>query len=390
LSRPGRGAGCASPIAADRGESQSAAERIKAARDQVSGTFMPQKVRIALDAMGGDVGASVVIPGAAISLTRHPDSEFLLFGDRALIEAQLAKYPALQAVSRTIHTDVAVSSHDKPSQALRRGRRTSSMWLAIDAVKKGEADVAVSAGNTGALMAMARFNLRMLRGIDRPAIAAVWPTMRGDSVVLDLGATIGGDAHHLMALAVMGSAMASVLFGLERPTVGLLNIGVEEIKGREEIREAAELLRAMDLPQLEYIGFVEGDGIGKGAADVIVAEGFSGNIALKAAEGTARQINEFLRAALSRTWRSRIGYLFAKNAFKALRDKLDPNKSNGGVFLGLNGIVVKSHGGTDAEGFAYAVDVGYEMVHYDLLTKINQMLNRDALASAPTAQEAVS
>jgi phosphate acyltransferase len=382
--------GCASPIAADRGDSQSAAARIKAARDQVSGTFMPQKVRIALDAMGGDVGASVVIPGAAISLSRHPGSEFLLFGDRALIEAQLAKYPALKAVSRTIHTDVAVSSHDKPSQALRRGRRTSSMWLAIDAVKKGEADVAVSAGNTGALMAMARFNLRMLRGIDRPAIAAVWPTMRGDSVVLDLGATIGGDAHHLMALAVMGSAMASVLFDLERPTVGLLNIGVEEIKGREEIREAAELLRAMDLPQLEYIGFVEGDGIGKGAADVIVAEGFSGNIALKAAEGTARQINEFLRAALSRTWRSRIGYLFAKNAFKALRDKLDPNKSNGGVFLGLNGIVVKSHGGTDAEGFAYAVDVGYEMVHYDLLTKINQMLNRDALASAPTAQEAVS
>jgi len=150
------------------------------------------------------------------------------------------------------------------------------------------------------------------------------------------------------------------------------------------------LLRAMDLPQLEYIGFVEGDGIGKGAADVIVAEGFSGNIALKATEGAARQINEFLRAALSRTWRSRIGYLFAKNAFKALRDKLDPNKSNGGVFLGLNGIVVKSHGGTDAEGFAHAVDVGYEMVHYDLLTKINRMLNRDALPSAPTAQEAVS
>jgi phosphate acyltransferase len=381
---------CASPIAAIHGDSQSAAERFEAARDQVSGTFMPQKVRIALDAMGGDVGASVVIPGAAISLTRHPDSEFVLFGDRALIEAQLAKYPALKAASRIVHTDVAVSMHDKPSQALRRGRRTSSMWLAIDAVKKGEADVAVSAGNTGALMAMARFNLRMLRGIDRPAIAAVWPTMRGDSVVLDLGATIGGDAHHLMALAVMGSAMASVLFDLERPTVGLLNIGVEEIKGREEIREAAKLLRAMDLPQLEYIGFVEGDGIGKGAADVIVVEGFSGNIALKATEGTARQINEFLRAALSRTWRSRIGYLFAKNAFKALRDKLDPNKSNGGVFLGLNGIVVKSHGGTDAEGFAYAVDVGYEMVHYDLLTKINQMLNRDALASAPTAQEAVS
>jgi phosphate acyltransferase len=353
---------------------------------------MPQKVRIALDAMGGDVGASVVIPGAAISLTRHPDSEFLLFGDRALIDAQLAKYPALKAASRVIHTDVAVSMHDKPSQALRRGRKTSSMWLAIDSVKRGEADVAVSAGNTGALMAMARFCLRTLQGIDRPAIAAVWPTMRGDSVVLDLGATIGGDAHHLMALAVMGSAMASVLFNLERPTVGLLNIGAEEIKGHEEIREAAEQLRAMNLPQLEYVGFVEGDGIGKGTADVIVSEGFSGNIALKATEGAARQISDFLRAEISKSWMARMGYLFARGAFKALRDKLDPSKSNGGVLLGLNGVVVKSHGGTDAEGFAYAVDVGYETVRNDLLAKINRILNRDgrSLGSAPAAQEAVS
>jgi glycerol-3-phosphate acyltransferase PlsX len=174
--------------------------------------------------------------------------------------------------------------------------------------------------------------------------------------------------------------------------VGLLNIGTEEMKGREEIREAAELLRKLDLPQMKFIGFVEGDGIGQGAADVIVTEGFSGNISIKVAEGTARQISEFLRAALARTWRARIGYLFARTAFKLLRDKLDPNKSNGGVFLGLNGVVVKSHGGTDAEGFAYAVDVGYEMVHYDLLTKINQMLNRDgsALGPAPAAQEAVS
>ena len=353
---------------------------------------MPQKVRIALDAMGGDYGPSVVVPGAAISLVRHPDAQFLLFGDSALIEAELAAHPALKKASKVIHTDVAVSMHDKPSQALRRGRKTSSMWLAIDAVKKGEADVAVSAGNTGALMAMARFCLRMLPGIDRPAIAAVWPTVRGDSVVLDLGATIGGDAHHLKSLAVMGAAMASVLFDLERPSVGLLNIGVEEMKGGEEIRAAADLLREMNLPQMNFIGFVEGDGIGKGAADVIVTEGFSGNIALKAAEGTARQISEYLRAAMARTWRSKIGYLFAKNAFKALRDKMDPNKSNGGVFLGLNGIVVKSHGGTNAEGFAYAVDVGYEMVRYDLLTKINQTLNRDgvALALAQTPQEVPS
>jgi glycerol-3-phosphate acyltransferase PlsX len=296
----------------------------------------------------------------------------------------------MKAASRVIHTDVAVSMHDKPSQALRRGRKTSSMWLAIDAVKKGEADVAISAGNTGALMAMGRFHLRMLPGIDRPAIAAVWPTMRGDSVILDVGATIGGDAHHLKALAVMGGAMASVLFDLERPTVGLLNIGTEEMKGREEVREAAELLRKLDLPQLDFIGFVEGDGIGKGVADVIVTEGFGGNISIKVAEGTARQLAEFLRNAMTQTWRSKIGYLFARGAFRALRDKMDPNKSNGGVFLGLNGIVVKSHGSASAEGFAYAVDVGYEMVHYDLLTKINQMLNREGSALAPTAQEAVS
>ncbi len=342
--------------------------------------------------MGGDVGASVVVPGAAISLDRHPDTEFLLVGNSALIEQELANHPKLKAASRVIHTDVTVSMEDKPSQALRRGRKTSSMWLAIDAVKKGEADVAVSAGNTGALMAMARFHLRTLEGIDRPAIAAVWPTMRGDSVVLDLGATIGGDARHLVALAVMGSAMASVLFNRERPTVGLLNIGTEEIKGHEEIREAGEMLRAMNLPQLDYIGFVEGDGIGKGAADVVVTEGFSGNIALKAAEGTARQINDFLREAISRSFFAKIGYLFARGAFRALRDKLDPKKSNGGVLLGLRGVVVKSHGGTDAEGFAYAVEWGYEMVRYDLLTKINQMLNRDggALSSVPPTQEPVS
>ena len=345
---------------------------------------MPQKVRIALDAMGGDVGAAVVIPGAAISLKRHPDSEFLLYGDSKQIDEQLAKYPALKKASRVVHTDVTVSMHDKPSQALRRGRKNSSMWLAIDAVKKGEADVAVSAGNTGALMAMARFHLHTMPGIDRPAIAGVWPTARGNSVVLDLGASIGGDAHHLVSLAVMGSAMASVLFDLKRPTVGLLNIGVEEVKGGEEIRKASEQLRAMNLPELDYIGFVEGDGIGGGAADVIVSEGFSGNIALKAAEGTARQMADFLRNAMASSWQSKIGYLFARSAFKALRDKLDPNKSNGGVLLGLKGVVVKSHGGINAEGFAYAVDVGYEMVRCDLLTKIS------ALVQAQIAQEVVS
>jgi len=266
------------------------------------------------------------------------------------------------------------------------------MWLAIEAVKKGEAGVAISAGNTGALVAMARFCLRMLNGIDRPALAAIWPTKHAKAVVLDLGATIGGDARHLVALAVMGSAMASVLFDKPRPTVGLLNIGVEEIKGHEEIREAGEMLREMNLPQLDYIGFVEGDGIGKGAADVIVTEGFSGNVALKAAEGTVRQMMDLLRSAIEASWLSRVGYVLARGAFRVLRDRLDPRNYNGSVVLGLNGIVVKSHGGTDAHGFAYAVDVGYDMVRCDLLNKINQMLKRDGgtLVQATATQEAVS
>ena len=234
------------------------------------------------------------------------------------------------------------------------------MWLAIDAVKKGEADVAVSAGNTGALMAMARFHLHTLAGIDRPAIAAVWPTMRGDSVVLDLGATIGGDAHHLMALAVMGSAMASVLFDLERPTVGLLNIGVEEVKGLDEIREAAAVLKEAPIP-IRYHGFVEGDDVGRGVVDVVVTDGFTGNIALKTAEGTAKQIGEYLRAAMGRSVLARIGAVLAQGAFRALKDKMDPRQLNGGIFLGLNGIVVKSHGGTDATGFASALDLAYDM-----------------------------
>ncbi len=342
--------------------------------------------------MGGDHGPSVVIPALMTVAIRRPDIRFVIYGREDVVRPELAKFPKLAEVSEFVHCEIAVRMDDKPSQALRHGRWKSSMWKAVEAVKSGAADACISAGNTGALMAMSRFNLKMLPGVDRPAIAAVWPTARGDSVVLDLGATIGGDAHHLMALAVMGSAMARVLFDIERPTVGLLNIGTEEVKGGEEIREAAELLRAMKAPQFEFLGFVEGDGIGRGDADVIVSEGFCGNIALKAAEGTARQMSEFLRSAMKRTWRAKLGYLLARNAFKALRDKLDPSKSNGGVFLGLNGVVVKSHGGTDAEGFAYAVDVGYEMVRYDLLTKINQMLNRDGspLVAAPTAQEAVS
>ena len=338
---------------------------------------MPDKVRIALDVMGGDHGAPVVLPGADISLTRHPDVEFLLFGDAAVVQPVLDRLPRLKAGSRFVHTDVAIRMDDKPSQALRYGRWKSSMWLTLDAVKKGEADVAVSAGNTGALMAMSRFNLKMLPGIDRPAIAAIWPTLKGESVVLDVGASIGADEAHLINLAAMGSAMARILFDIERPTVGLLNIGVEEVKGLEQVREAGRILRETRFPDFEYHGFVEGDDIGKGVVDVVVTEGFAGNIALKTAEGTAHQFANYLRAAMGRTWASRLGYLFARQAFNALRAKLDPRKSNGGVFLGLNGVVIKSHGGSDAEGTASAIDMGYDMVRYELLAKIGHAMAGD-------------
>ena len=345
---------------------------------------MAEKLTVALDAMGGDQGPDMVIPGAALAAQRHPGYSFLLFGDQAKIGPVLAAHPGLQKVATVRHTEVAVAMDDKPSQALRRGRGKSSMWQAIDAVRQGEAHVAVSAGNTGALMAMARFILRTVEGIERPAIAAVWPTMRGRSVVLDVGATVGADARQLLEFAVMGEAMARCLFGLQQPTVGLLNIGVEEIKGNESVKEAGRILREMNLP-LHYHGYVEGDDIGKGTVDVVVTEGFTGNVALKAAEGTAKQISSFLKSALTRTLTAKLGALLASGAFRAFRDRLDPRKHNGGVFLGLNGIVVKSHGGTDAIGFATAIDVAIDMYANGLVAKIAEDVAQvNALLSPPS------
>ena len=325
--------------------------------------------------MGGDHGPSVVIPGAALTLVRHPDSQFVIHGQESLCLPLLDQHPQLKAVSTFVHADVAVRMDDKPRQALRQGRWKSSMWRAIESVKKGEADVAVSAGNTGALMAMAKFCLRTMAHVDRPAIAAMWPTMRGESIVLDVGATIGADARHLVDLAIMGSAMAQIVFDIERPTVGLLNVGVEEIKGLEEVKAAGRILKDNAFPCMTYAGFVEGDDIGKGTVDVVVTEGFAGNIALKTAEGTAKQLAGYLRGAMSRTWRAKLGYLLAKSAFDLLRDKMDPRKVNGGVFLGLDGVVIKSHGGTDATGFATAIDIGYDMVRYELMSKIRASLD---------------
>jgi glycerol-3-phosphate acyltransferase PlsX len=352
---------------------------------------MAETITISLDAMGGDTGPQVVIGGAAIARDRRPDLRFVIFGEERVVRPVLDAHPRVRDVSTFHHCDVTVHMDDKPSQALRKGRWKSSMWRSVQAVRDGEAGAAVSAGNTGALMAMAKFCLKPLPGIERPAIAAIWPTLRGESIVLDCGATIGADAPLLVDFAVMGAAMARSVFGLERPTVGLLNIGVEEIKGVEQVREAGRILREMNHPGFDYRGFIEGDDLGKGTVDVAVTEGFAGNIALKTAEGTARQIAEYLRAAMARTWAARLGYLFARSAFQLLKDKMDPRKVNGGVFLGLNGLVIKSHGGTDAEGFASAVDLAREMAKNDLVRMIAEdpVLERQR-AVEPTRAEAAS
>jgi glycerol-3-phosphate acyltransferase PlsX len=352
---------------------------------------MTQQVRIALDAMGGDHGPSVVVPGAARALRSRPESRFLFFGREAEIRAELDKLPELAAISEIRHADVAIRMDDKPSQALRNGRRVSSMWMALESVKKGEADCAVSAGNTGALMAMAKFCVRTMPQIDRPAIAAMWPTTRGESIVLDVGASIGADAQHLVDLSIMGAAMASIVLHIERPTVGLLNVGVEEIKGLEEVKAAGRMLREADLPSLDYKGFVEGDDIGKGTVDVVVTEGFTGNIALKTAEGTAKQIAQYLRDAMSASVMSKIGYVFARAAFAALKEKLDPRKVNGGVFLGLDGVVIKSHGGADAVGFGGAIEIAHDMVRQELLGRIRASiaLAQEARAAAVASAESL-
>ena len=331
-------------------------------------------VTVSVDAMGGDIGPAAVVPGLAISLQRHPDLRFILVGDEAAIAPVLREHAAVARVASVVHADVAVAMDAKPSQALRQGRRTSSMWKAIEAVKTGDADICVSAGNTGALMAMSKFCLKMLPGIDRPGIAAIWPTARGESIVLDVGATVGADTQMLIDFALLGSAMARTLFGIERPTVGLLNVGVEEIKGLEPIKEAGQHLREAGYDFLDYRGFVEGTDIGSGRVDVVVTEGFSGNIALKTAEGTARQIGGYLRDAMRASVRTKLGALLAKPGFDALRRKMDPRRVNGGVFLGLAGTVVKSHGGADALGFAAAVDLARLMVHNELSQTIAEQL----------------
>ena len=343
---------------------------------------MPADRTIALDAMGGDFGPQVVIPGAAISLTRQPNQAFILFGDEAKIKPILAKHPALAAKSRIVHTDFAIASDEKPSQAMRRGKG-SSMWLALEAVKNGEAQAAVSGGNTGALMAMAKLILRPLPGIERPAIAALWPTVKGECIVLDVGANIGASSRQLTDFALMGAAMARALFHVEKPTVGLLNVGSEDTKGADEVKEAHAWLKERDLP-MTYKGFVEGDEIGHSVVDVVVVEGFAGNIALKTAEGTARQVGQYIKDAMGSSMLTKLGALLASGGFAALKERMDPRRVNGGTFLGLNGIAIKSHGGSDALGFASAVDLAYEMANSGL----TERLTTDVAAAQPAVQPA--
>lgn len=339
---------------------------------------MTREIVVSVDGMGGDNAPQSVIDGLAIAHIRHPKAKFLLHGDHARLQSILLTRPALKNVTQIMHCDDVVGMDDKPSQALRRGRNTS-MWRAIDSVRSKEAQVVVSAGNTGALMAMAKVQLRTVPGLSRPAIAAIWPTIRGQSVVLDVGANIDTDARQLFDFALIGEAYARVVLGLDRPSVGLLNVGAEEMKGNEAVKAAAAALKSSGLP-LRFYGFVEGDDISTGTVDVVVTSGFTGNIALKAAEGTARLIGHYIKSAMARSFLSRIGYMFARPGFNVLRQKLDPRAVNGGVFLGLNGVVVKSHGGTDGVGFATAIDLAVEMGGSDFVQRV-----ADAMANLPAS-----
>jgi len=330
--------------------------------------------RIAVDAMGGDEGLAVMLAGVARARRRFEDMRFILVGDEAQITEGLKSHPNLTAHSEIVHAPEVVGSSDKPSQAIRRAK-TTSMGIAIDMVKQGRAGAAVSSGNTGALMAMAKLSLRMLPGIDRPALAAMLPTLgENDVVVLDLGANTECDARNLVQFAVMGAAYARTTLDLASPRVALLNIGSEDQKGTDEIREAAQTIKAATHLPLTFTGFIEGDRLSRGDVDVIVCDGFSGNIALKTAEGTARFVGDLLKRAFRSSLRSKIGFLISRPATELLRHHLDPNIHNGAVFLGLNGIVVKSHGGATELGVATAIAAAAKMVRDDLTRRISDDL----------------
>ncbi|HEY4192744.1 MAG TPA: phosphate acyltransferase PlsX, partial [Mesorhizobium sp.] len=351
-------------------------------------TNLPERVRVAreltisIDAMGGDAGPEIVVAALLRSLERHPGTGVLLHGDEAILAPLLACTPKLKNRVTLRHAPERVTMEDKPSQIVRRGQNTS-MWRAIECVKKGEAQAAISAGNTGALMAMSMLQLRTIEGISRPAIASIWPTMRGRTVVLDVGANVTATAEQLVDFAVMGEAFAHAVLNLERPVVGLLNVGSEEMKGNDAVRGAAHILRNAKLP-IAFHGFVEGNDITQGVVDVVVTDGFTGNIALKTAEGAAKLVSQYLRQALRRSLLGMVGAFFSQGALNTLRRNLDPRASAGGIFLGLNGVVVKAHGGTDAIGFAGALDMAIDMAQAD----INARIAADRGAIEPALEQA--
>lgn len=347
---------------------------------------MSSEVVLALDAMGGDAAPDMVVEGIELARLRFPKARFLLFGDEAQLKELLARHKGAAEVSTIRHAPDAVSGEAKPSQVLRTGRK-SSMWLAIDAVARGEAQGVVSAGNTGALMAVSKFVLRTVPGIDRPAIASLFPTQRGETVMLDLGANVDCNANNLVEFAIMGEVFCRLVLGIERPSVGILNVGSEDLKGNSAVKTAHQILKSHHM-QLSFFGFVEGDDIGAGTVDVVVTDGFTGNVALKTVEGTAKMFSRFLKDAFQHSMLAKIGYVFAKPALNRLRMRADPRRYNGGMFLGLNGITVKSHGGTDALGFANAVGVAIDLVSQNFNEKIKEELAH--LAEEDSAQQQVA
>ena len=328
---------------------------------------------LAVDAMGGDRAPEIVVQGLEIAAERHPQVRFLLVGDEARVAPLLAAHPRARAASTLRHAPEAVPNEMKPTAALRL--RGASMRLAIEAVAAGEAEGVVSAGNTGALMALAKIVLKTLAGIDRPAMAGIGPSARGDFVMLDLGANVQCDSRNLVEFAVMGEVFARTVLGLNQPSIGLLNVGAEELKGDERVREAAEVLKASPNAPL-FHGFVEGHDIAAGTVDVVVTDGFTGNVALKTGEGTLKLVRDLLREVFASSLAAKLGYVLARPALERLREWLDPRRYNGAVLVGLNGVVVKSHGGTDALGFAHAMDLAIDMVLHRFNARIRDELTR--------------
>lgn len=329
---------------------------------------------LSIDAMGGDNAPDMVIEGIELAHARLPNTRFLLFGDESRLAPLLASHPVAAGCSEIHHAEGVITNEIKPSVALRTGRN-SSMWKAIAAVKSGDADGVISAGNTGALMAMSVIQLRTLPGVSRPAIATYFPTQRGRSVMLDLGANVTCDAENLVQFAVMGEVFARQVLDLEQPSVGILNVGVEDLKGHEEVKQASALLNKANLP-IKFHGFVEGDDIGAGTVDVVVTDGFTGNVALKTAEGTARMFGTFLKEALNSSLLSKAGAALAMPALKKFKQRVDPRRYNGAMLLGLNGICVKSHGGTDGLGFCNAIRSADRLIRHGFNARIKEDLER--------------